>query len=73
MPTPLIPPFESTDETTFHDTLLLFARNIEDALIDAGAVPGEDYTRLDLFRLAQPYVLERWQSGELRYTKGWKS
>lgn len=68
----LIPPFEGLDETTFHDTLLMFAKNIEDALIDAGATPGEDYTRLDLFRLAQPYVLERWKSGELIYTKGWK-
>ena len=68
----LIPPFEALDETSLHDVQLMFAKNIEDALIECGAVPGDDYTLLDLFRLAQPYVLERFRTDNLSYTKGWK-
>lgn len=72
MASPLIPAFETLDETSFNDVLVMFARNIEDALIEAGAEPGVDYSRLDLFKLAQPYVMERFKGDALTYTKGWK-
>jgi hypothetical protein len=72
MPIPLIPAFEALDESSLHDVMLMFARNIEDAMIDSGAVPGEDYSRLDLFKLAEPYVRDWFKAGNLSYTKSWK-
>jgi hypothetical protein len=33
------------------------ASNVEDALFQAGAEPGRDYTILDCFKLAQPFML----------------
>jgi hypothetical protein len=35
------------------------AQNIESALVDNGAVPGKDYTQLDLVKLALPFALKR--------------
>ncbi len=32
------------------------AMDIEDSLLASGAVAGEDYNRLDLFKLASPFV-----------------
>lgn len=43
------------------DEFLALAHNIEQALLKSGAVPGVDYTRLDLFQLAQPFALEKFQ------------
>ena len=43
------------------------AEIIEDSLIKAGAKPGTDYTILDLFKLAQPFLLHRYKNGELSY------
>lgn len=40
------------------DLVLAMAANIESAFISSGAVPGEDYSRKDLFTLAQPFALE---------------
>ena len=42
----------------FTDEYLAIAHNIENALQHTGAVPGKDYSYLDLFKLAQPFVLE---------------
>jgi hypothetical protein len=47
------------------DALLITASIIENSLIQAGAKPGKDYTILDLYRLAEPFVLHRYQNGEL--------
>ena len=52
----------TSSDAPLDDLLLVIATNIEDALISAGAVPGGDYTMLDLFQLANPYVLERWSA-----------
>ncbi|RKV75624.1 MAG: hypothetical protein D8H97_23150 [Neisseria sp.] len=48
------------------DIWLLFALNMEDALLDAGATPGKDYSYQDLFRLSQPYVLHWLQAEEVK-------
>ncbi len=40
------------------DEYLAMAYTIEQSLIAAGAEPGTDYTRLDLYKLAQPFALE---------------
>lgn len=53
------------------DHLQIIAANIESSLIQAGAAPGEDYTILDLYKLAQPFALHRFQKGELEYTTAW--
>lgn len=49
----------------FPDAFHVTAGIIEDSLMQAGATPGKDYTILDLYRLAQPFVLHRYQAGEL--------
>ena len=50
------------------DEYFALAYNVEDALLYAGAVPGKDYTYLDLFRLAGPLVLEKFKDGKTEYT-----
>lgn len=40
------------------DEYLAMAYTIELSLISGGAVPGKDYTILDLYKLAQPFALE---------------
>jgi hypothetical protein len=49
----------------FPDAFQKTAEIIESSLIQAGATPGKDYTILDLYRLAQPFILHRYQRGEL--------
>ena len=48
------------------DLWLLFAQNMEDALLDAGATPGKDYNYQDMFRLSQPYLLHWLQAERVR-------
>jgi hypothetical protein len=69
----LIPAFEGLDETSLHDLWIMLAKNVEDALQECGAEANEDYTRLDLFQLAQPLVTEQFRAGNLTFTKAWKS
>ena len=57
---PLIHRYDESDSCMLSDYWGLIAANIEDALLESGAVPGVDYSRLDLFKLAQPFVLNRW-------------
>lgn len=38
------------------DAYRVAAYNVEQSLIDAGAVPGKDYSILDLYKLAVPLV-----------------
>jgi hypothetical protein len=61
---PLFPRLETMDASGFSDTLYAAAANIEESLLMAGATPGEDYTRLDLLRLAEPYVVELHRQSE---------
>lgn len=71
----LIPAFETTDPSTLDDLMLCIARTIEDSLFQAGAIPGKDYTRLDLYKLAQPFALHifKIRKGEdsIAFTVGW--
>jgi hypothetical protein len=72
-PQPLIPSFETIDPNDFSDFYAIMAKNIEDSLTTAGAVPGQDYTRLDLYKLAYPFVLKKWEKGDLQHTTSWVS
>ena len=51
------------------DEYLAMTYTIELSLISAGAVPGKDYTILDLYKLAQPFALElfRDDSKQMKY------
>lgn len=46
------------------DEFYAIAYNIETSMLHAGAVPGQDYTRLDLYKLAQPFVLELFKGND---------
>ncbi|MEQ1636739.1 MAG: helix-turn-helix transcriptional regulator [Methylococcales bacterium] len=70
---PLFPFVETTDPHSLQDQFYLTAAAIEQSLIQAGDRPGIDYSRLDLYRLAKPFVLERHKGQELAilmYEKG---
>jgi len=53
----LIPEFEYFDAENLSDVYMLCARAIEQTFLDADAVPGVDYSYMDLMNLAQPHVL----------------
>ena len=40
------------------DRFVVVAKTVENALLQAGAKPEQDYTILDVFKLAQPFLLE---------------
>jgi len=71
----LIREFGQADPKTLEDLWLILARNVEDSLIDSDAQPGKDYTRLDLYKLAQPFVLDMFQrpGNEITFTVEWPS
>ena len=54
------------DNSNLSDVYGMFAAVIEQSLIDSGAEAEKDYTYLDLYRLAQPHVLEEAQKTELK-------
>lgn len=54
----LIRDYEVTDHSSLEDLLLVMAKNVEDSMLQAGAKPGDDYTILDLYKLAQPFALD---------------
>jgi hypothetical protein len=72
---PLLPRPTLTDPTTLDDLFLCIAATIEDSLMGAGAIPGKDYSRLDLYRLAQPFVLHTYSLPETNicFTNSWPS
>lgn len=49
------------------DELYALAYNIENTLLLMGAEPGEDYTRLDIMRMANDYLSAdaRWRDMEM--------
>lgn len=51
-PARLIKVYETYDQESLTDHLLIMAKDIEDALLQAGATPGKDYTYVKLFELA---------------------
>jgi hypothetical protein len=61
----LLTKMDAYGKDAFADTYYMTAYYIECSLVQAGAKPGKDYTVLDLFKLAQPFVLSRYQKGEL--------
>ena len=48
----LITEFETYDMNTLIDSISVMARDVEDAMIQCGGVPGKDYTFIDIFRIA---------------------
>ena len=66
MTTPLINQFEHTDPKTLQDFWSKTAAAIELSLLESGATPGTDFTYLDLYKLAQPIVLEQFKTGEIK-------
>lgn len=50
---------------SFQDQLWLMARCIEEAMVNGGACPGEDYSVVDLYGLAMPYALEKLRADKL--------
>jgi len=69
----LIREFGESDPKTLEDLWLVLARNAEDSLIKAGATPGKDYTMLDLYKLAQPFVLDLFSKpdNDINFTVQW--
>ncbi|MGJ0515191.1 MAG: helix-turn-helix domain-containing protein [Methylomicrobium sp.] len=67
-PDALMPYFETTDLNNLSDYWWLVAKSVEQSLIQSGAVPGQDYSLLDLYELAQPFVLERMKARGLDIT-----
>jgi len=59
----------STEPETLEDLLLIMAKNVEEAMLSAGATPGKDYTYRDLFTLATPFVLKVWKErGKIHFS-----
>lgn len=58
MTKPLIKELSVFARGALTDEYLAMAYNVEQSLIAAGGVPGKDYTLLDLYKLAQPLVIE---------------
>lgn len=53
----LIAKLDVYHENAFTDMLMLYAYDIEQALVLSGAIAGEDYDYRMILELAQPYVL----------------
>jgi hypothetical protein len=53
----MVPPGFFDGKRDLSKTFTVIAKNIEDSLVKAGAEAGIDYTYLDLYQLASPFVL----------------
>lgn len=60
------------EQNSLDDIYLIVARNIEHALMNTGAEPGKDYSILDLFQLAQPFVLHYVRKNDSPYVHPYK-
>ena len=67
----IVCPGKHSGDNDLIDHFQIVAANIEGSLIQAGATPGKDYTILDVYKLAQPFVLHRYQKDELTYQISW--
>ena len=68
-PDALLKMLPEMEDNHLADDLYAIAFNVEMSLIQAGAVPNKDYTRLDLFRMAEPILSAMLSSGrEIHYT-----
>ncbi len=71
---PLIPNFLHLDRNDFSSFFAMMAKNVEDSLILSGAIPGKDYTILDIYKLAEPFVLVAWKQHDktpLEFKMAW--
>lgn len=64
MAKPLIQKLDAVARGSLSDEYLAMAYTVELSLISAGAVPGKDYTLLDLYKLAQPFALELFKQND---------
>ncbi|MDB2384431.1 hypothetical protein N9V90_01140 [Endozoicomonas sp.] len=67
-PKRLIRTLEEVDQESLDDIIYIAARNVEDALITGGAVPGKDYNILDCYKLAKPYALHLFEHKNAKFT-----
>lgn len=67
MQKPLISKLDECVRGELADELMAFAYTVEQSLIQSGANPGEDYTLLDLYKLAQPFALEKFKVEKMHY------
>lgn len=58
---PLMPNFETTDLNNLQDYWWLAAKAAEQSMIQSGAIPGEDYSVFDLYKISQPIVTEQFK------------
>jgi hypothetical protein len=49
------------------DFLTIVANNIEESMLQAGAMPGTDYTYRDIYQLAIPFAIENAKAGSLKW------
>lgn len=56
------PPRQFADDRV-PDLLVILMANVEDALLEAGGVPGVDYGRADLLQAATPFVVSMFNLG----------
>lgn len=54
----LIKGLSGSRSDALEDHFVIVAQTVEKALLQAGAKPEQDYTILDVFKLAQPFLLE---------------
>ena len=66
LPIPLVAEYEHFDESVLQDFWWLMAQAAEKSLIQAGGMPNEDYSLLDLYKLSQPFVLKRFSEDSLK-------
>lgn len=64
--TPLIPFYQHTDLSQLQDFWHHIALITERSLIQSGAMPNQDYSRLDLYKLAQPIIMQELKHKNLR-------
>jgi hypothetical protein len=56
---------------TLEDAFTCIAATIEESLLENDALPGIDYNRLDLFKLAQPFVLQMFKDKKVDFVIKW--
>ena len=75
MNTRLVKTHTTYDASTIEDYLALMCANIEDAFLTNGAVPGQDYTHLDLMKIAVQIATsaKNGPADDLSFLTGWAS
>jgi len=68
----VISDYELIDLSSLEDLYMAMAKTIENSIIQAGGISGKDYTIMDCYRLAQPFVLEvfRTSSSTMTFSAG---